>query len=87
MDLLGDENVKEGRICINVNGEMSAYFRTFRDLSQGDRPLSPLLFNLVTDALGVMLNSTIRQGHISGVLTELIPGGSLTFNMLMTLSS
>jgi hypothetical protein len=49
--------------------------------------MSPLLFNLVTDALGVMLNSTIRQGHISGVLTELIPWGSLTFNMLMTLSS
>jgi hypothetical protein len=75
MYLLGDENVKEGRVCINVNGERSAYFRTFRGLSQGDRPLSPLLFNLVTDALGVMLNSTIRQGHISGVLIELIPGG------------
>jgi hypothetical protein len=68
------ETVREGKVCINVNGERSNYFRTFRGLRQGD-PFSPLLFNLVADALGVMLQSAIDKGHITGVLTELIPGG------------
>jgi hypothetical protein len=34
----------------------------------------PLLFNLVADALGVMLQTTINKGHIIGVLTELNSG-------------
>lgn len=79
------KTIREGRVCINVNGEKSAYFRTFRCLRQGD-PLSPLLFNLVADALGVMLELAISMGHISVVLTKLISGGPLTFNTLMTLS-
>jgi hypothetical protein len=68
------KTVKEGKVCINVNGERSDYFRTFRGLRQGD-PLSPLLFKLVADALGVMLHLAIDKGHLSGVLTYLIPGG------------
>lgn len=68
------KTVKEGRVCINVNGERSPYFRTFRGLRQGD-PLSPLLFNLVADALGVMLTTAANKGHIAGVLTDLILGG------------
>lgn len=32
--------VREGKVCINVNGERSNYFRTFRGLRQGD-PLPP----------------------------------------------
>lgn len=55
-------------------GERSSYFRTYRGLRQGD-PLSPLLFNLVADALGVMLQSAIDKDHIKGVLTNLIPRG------------
>jgi hypothetical protein len=66
--------VREGRVCINVNGERSAYFKTYRELRQGDL-LSPLLFNIVADALGVMLQTAISKGHLSGVLTYLIPGG------------
>ena len=34
-----------------------------------------MLFNLVADALGVMLQTAIDKGHIKGVLTDLIPGG------------
>jgi hypothetical protein len=75
--------VKDGRVCINVNGERSPYFKTFRGLRQGD-PLSPLLFNLVADALGVLLDKASKKGHIKGVLEDLIPGGSLIFSMLMT---
>lgn len=66
--------VKGEKVCVNVNGERSPYFRTFRGLRQGDH-LSPLLFNLVADALGVLLNKAIQKGHIKGVLEDLIPGG------------
>jgi hypothetical protein len=66
--------MREGRVCINVNGERSAYFKTYRWLRQGDH-LSPLLFNIVANALGVMPQTTISKGHLSGVLTNLIPGG------------
>lgn len=34
------QTIREGRVCINVNGERSAYFRTFRGLRQEDL-LSP----------------------------------------------
>lgn len=37
--------------------------------------MSPLLFNLVADALGVLLNKAVNKGHIVGVLNNLIPGG------------
>ena len=66
--------VRGGQVCINVNGERSPYFKTVRGLRQDD-PLSPLLFNLVADVLGVLLNKAVNRGHINGVLSELLPGG------------
>ena len=66
--------VKGGQVCVNFNGERSPYFRTFRGLRQGD-PLSPLLFDIVVAALGVMINKAVSHGHIKGVLEDLIPGG------------
>ena len=68
------DTVKGGRVCVNVNGERSSYFRTYRGLRQGD-PFSPLLFNLVADALGVILDKAVHKNHIKGVLDDLIPGG------------
>jgi hypothetical protein len=73
--------VRNGRVCINVNGERSDYFRTYRGLRQRD-PLSPLLFNIVANALGVLLQSAISKGQLSGVLTDLILGAFLIYNML-----
>jgi hypothetical protein len=64
--------VRDGKVCINVNGERSPYFKTFRGLRQGD-PLSPLLFNIVADPSGVMLNKAVSKGRITGVLGDLIP--------------
>jgi len=74
------DTVKGGRVYVNVNGERSSYFRTYRGLRQGD-PLSPLLFNLVADALGVMIEKVVQKNHIKGVLDYLIPSGSLTYSM------
>jgi hypothetical protein len=67
--------VENGKVCVNINGERSKYFKTFRGLRQGD-PLSPLLFNLVTDALSVLLGVGIAKGHIYGVLNDVLPRGS-----------
>jgi hypothetical protein len=50
------------------------YFRTFKVLRQGD-PLSPLLFNLVIDALAATLDSAKKKGRILGVVPHLIKGG------------
>lgn len=80
------DTIRVGKVCINVNGERSKYFRMYRGLRQGD-PLSPLLFNLVADVLGVMLNKAANRGHIKGVLDNLIPGGFPTFSTPMILSS
>jgi hypothetical protein len=66
--------VRGGQVCINVNGERSAYFKTFRGLRQGD-PLSPLLFNLVAHVLGVLLSKAADKGHLKGILTNLLPEG------------
>ena len=66
--------VKGGKVCVNINGERSNFFKTFRGLRQGD-PLSPLLFNLVADALSALLDKGVEKGHISGVLGDLVPGG------------
>lgn len=68
------ESVKGGKICINVNGERSPYFSTYRGLRQTD-PLSLLLFSLVVDVLGVMLDKAKSKGHIKGVIEHLIPRG------------
>lgn len=68
------DTIRGGKVCININGEHSPYFKTHRGLRQGD-PLSPLLFNLAADALAHILNRARTQGFIKGVVTHLIEGG------------
>jgi hypothetical protein len=55
--------VKGGRVCIDINEERGEYFRSFKGLRQGD-PLSPLLFNIVVDALSDMLSRASEAGMI-----------------------
>lgn len=62
-------------MCINTNGKNGPYFKTHRGLRQGD-PLSPLLFNLVGDALAHMLNSAMQKGRVKGLVPHLVEGGA-----------
>jgi hypothetical protein len=66
--------VRGGRVCIDINGERGEYFRSYKGLRQGD-PLSPLLFNLVADALSTMLSRAGEAGIIQGVVPHLVDGG------------
>ena len=68
------QTVRGGQVCINVNGTRGPYFRTMRGLRQGD-PLSPLLFNLVADALSAMMDKAVERDLIVGVLDKLIDKG------------
>lgn len=67
--------VRNGKVGINLNGKPRNYFRTYKGLRQGD-PLSPLLFNLVGDALDAILTKAKEGGHIRGLVPQLINGGS-----------
>lgn len=68
------QTIEGGKVCVNINGQRSPYFRTFRGLRQGD-PLSPLLFNIVVDTFRALLEKAVEKNYITGVLTDLIPGG------------
>lgn len=63
-----------GRVAINFNGSSEEFFKTHKGLRQGD-PLSLLLFNLVADALAIMLDLAKEAGHLEGLVPHLFPGG------------
>jgi retron-type reverse transcriptase len=66
--------VEGGKVGININGEDGHFFNTYKGLRQGD-PLSPLLFNLVSDELATMFENAKRAGQIRGLVPNLIEGG------------
>lgn len=70
--------VQEDRVAIDLNGERGDYFRSFKGLGQRDS-LSPLLFNLVTDALSALLTRASRGCLLKGLISELVDGGLTHF--------
>jgi hypothetical protein len=52
---------------------METFLTYYKGLRQGD-PLSPLLFNLVSDVLGSMLDKAKINGQIQGLVPQLIDG-------------
>jgi len=66
--------VQGGKVAVNLNGELGNYFRSFKGLRQGDH-LSPLLFNLIADALSELLTTAKEKGLLTGLLPELVEGG------------
>ena len=50
---------------ILINGSPCGFFESSRGLRQGDQ-LSPLLFVLVMEALGRMLDKVVHEGRMSG---------------------
>jgi hypothetical protein len=66
--------VSGGSVAIKVNDETCHYFRTVKGLRQGD-PLSPMLFNIVTDMLAIMIERAKSDGQIEVVIPHLVDGG------------
>lgn len=66
-----------GSVGIMVNGEETSYFKPGKGLRQGD-PISPLLFNIVGDALSRMLAKASSRGLIKGVLNDFREGGIIS---------
>lgn len=63
--------ISSGKVNIRMNDCLCPYFPTHRSgVREGD-PLSPLLFNLVVDALTVMVKNAQAAGLIKGVVPHL----------------
>jgi hypothetical protein len=63
--------IQGGRVCINVNGDMTPYCRAYQGLMQRD-PLSSILFNLTGDTLSTLMSRAAEKGLIKGVMSHLI---------------
>jgi hypothetical protein len=66
--------VEGGKVGIKINGVHGNFFNNHKGLRQGD-PLSPLLFNLISDALGTMFDKARLSGQIKGLVPHLVEGG------------
>jgi hypothetical protein len=66
--------VKGGSVSVNINDDVGHFFQTRKGLRQGD-PLSPILFNIVTDMLAVLIKRAKDEGQISGIVPHLVQDG------------
>ncbi|XP_050277754.1 uncharacterized protein LOC126719217 [Quercus robur] len=70
------------RFSILINGTPCGFFESSKGLRQGN-PLSPLLFVLVMEVLGRMLDKAIHDGHMSGFDVGHLEGRSLEVSHLL----
>ena len=70
------------RFSILINGSPCGFFGSTKGLRQGD-PLFPLLFVLVMDAHGRMLDKAVLEGRLSGFSVGILEGRSLTVSHLL----
>ena len=66
--------VTSGTLSVKVNDVIGSYFQSGKGVRQGD-PLSPLLFNLVADALAKIIQQAQRNGLIQGLIPEYMENG------------
>jgi hypothetical protein len=65
---------QDGNINIKVNDQLRSYFQTKKCLRQGD-PISPILFNIVTDMLAILIARAKEAGQVEGVIPHLVQDG------------
>jgi hypothetical protein len=66
--------VSGGSVGIKVNGDIGPYLQMKRGLRKGD-PMSPILFNIITDMLALLINRAKTDGQIRGVIPHLVDDG------------
>jgi hypothetical protein len=66
--------IQEGSVGIKVNDDIGHYFQTLKGLRQGD-PFSPILFNIVTDMLAILIARAKEDGQIGSLVPHLVDGG------------
>jgi hypothetical protein len=69
-----DSIIQGGHVGIKINDQVGQNFQTKNGIRQGD-PLSPLLFNIVTDMLAILINRAKSEGQFSGIVPHLIDDG------------
>lgn len=60
-----------GQVGIKVNDQTGANFQTKKGLKQGDL-LSPFLFNVVVDMLGILIKRSKEEGKVAGLVPHLV---------------
>jgi hypothetical protein len=76
------EFISHGSVGIRVNNDIGHYFQMRKGLRQGD-PLSPILFNIVSDMLAIMINRAKEDAKVSGLIPYLVDGVCRFFSTQM----
>jgi hypothetical protein len=66
--------IQGGKVCVNVNEDRTPYFKTYKELRQGNT-LSPILFNLVAEVLAIPMRRVAELCKVRGVLPHVLPRG------------